>query len=245
MRYTNKEVFILSATGCMGTERDGLESVLAGNDEGARGCCLSVDMTSDGIAVLASDGCCMTADGVIRNVSDFTYAELHQTVPQLMPAGQAIDLARAFQCKIAITVHNQALLPQLRMTLRQADYLDDTIFVGLGLVEAARIANANPDLHIIGELPTSPDSIDALVRAAQTTGLFGLRAAPAILTPQLVRACREAGLFTMSLPTSDERTLEYLVRNRINFIETKRPDLAALFLPDSSILSHHVPLQRY
>ena len=40
----------------MGTDRDGLDSILAGNEEGAKGCCLSVDMTSDGIAVLLSDG---------------------------------------------------------------------------------------------------------------------------------------------------------------------------------------------
>ena len=50
MYYTNKEIFVLSAVGCMDTERDGLESILAGNDEGAKGCCLSVDMTADGIA---------------------------------------------------------------------------------------------------------------------------------------------------------------------------------------------------
>ena len=40
----------------MDTDRDGLDSILAGNEEGAKGCCLSVDMTSDGIAVLSSDG---------------------------------------------------------------------------------------------------------------------------------------------------------------------------------------------
>lgn len=34
MYYTNKEIFVLSAVGCMDTERDGLESILAGNDEG-------------------------------------------------------------------------------------------------------------------------------------------------------------------------------------------------------------------
>ena len=61
--YTNKEIFVLSAVGCMDTERDGLESILAGNDEGAKGCCLSVDMTADGIAVLSSDGYCIANDG--------------------------------------------------------------------------------------------------------------------------------------------------------------------------------------
>ena len=54
MYYTNKETFVLSADGCMDTERGGLESILAGNDEGAKGCCFSVAMSADGIAVLSS-----------------------------------------------------------------------------------------------------------------------------------------------------------------------------------------------
>ena len=57
MYYTNKETFVLSADGCMDTERGGLESILAGNDEGAKGCCFSVAMSADGIAVLSSAGC--------------------------------------------------------------------------------------------------------------------------------------------------------------------------------------------
>ena len=107
----------MSSVGCMDTEPDGLESILAGNEEGAKGCCLSVDMTADGIAVLSSDGYCVAADGTQMSIADYSYAELHQAAPQLIPAGQAIELARTCQAKIAITVHNQTLLPQLRMTL--------------------------------------------------------------------------------------------------------------------------------
>lgn len=243
--YTNKETFVLSSVGCMETEPDGLESILAGSEEGAKGCCLSVDMTADGIAVLSSDGYCIAADGTRMNIADYTYTELHQVAPQLIPAGQAIELARTCQAKIAITVHNQTLLPQLRMTLRHVGYLDDTIFVGLGLVEAARIAVANPDLHIMGELPALPDNIDALVQAAQTTGLFGVRAAPADLTPKLISACRQAGLFTMSLPTSNERTLAALIRSGVNFIETARPDITSLLLPAEDATPHQIPFMRY
>ena len=84
----------------------------------------------------------------------------------------------------------------------------------------------------MGEMPAVPDNIAALVNASQTTGLFGLRAAPAHLTPPLLRACRAAGLFTMSLPTNDPRTLDTLIRGGVNFIETSRPDLAAALLPE-------------
>ena len=104
--YTNKEIFVLSAVGCMDTEPDGLESILAGNEEGAKGCCLSVDMTADGIAVLSSDGYCVANDGTRLSITDYSYAELHQAAPQLVPAGQAIELARTCRAKIAITVHN-------------------------------------------------------------------------------------------------------------------------------------------
>ena len=180
----------------MGTDRDGLDSILAGNEEGAKGCCLSVDMTSDGIAVLSSDGYVLAPNGGAVAVCDHTYTELRQVAPRLLPVGQALDLARACRSKIAITLRDPSLLPQMRMTLRQTDYLDDAVFVGLGLVEAARLAATNPDLHIMGEMPAVPDNIAALVNASQTTGLFGLRAAPAHLTPPLLRACRAAGLRT-------------------------------------------------
>ena len=243
--YTNKEIFVLSAVGCMDTEPDGLESILAGNEEGAKGCCLSVDMTADGIAVLSSDGYCVANDGTRLSITDYSYAELHQAAPQLVPAGQAIELARTCRAKIAITVHNQTLLPQLRITLRHSEWLDNTIFVGLGLVEAARIAVANPDLHIMGELPALPDNIDALVRAAQTTGLFGLRAAAGDLTPALLSACRRAGLFTMSLPTNDERTLSGLIRSGVNYIEKARPDITSMLLPAGEAEPHQIPLMRF
>lgn len=229
----------------MDTDRDGLNSIIAGNQEGADGCCLSVDMTADGIAVLCSDGYCLSAEGVQMSVGDFTYSELHQAASQLIPAEQAIDLARTCQSKIAITVHNQALLPQLRMTLRHAEYLDNTIFIGLGLVEAARIATANPDLHIMGELPAIPDNISELVRATQTTGLFGLRASAKDLTISLVDKCRRAGLFTMSLPTSQERILEELIHRGVNFIETPRPDIASLAMPTAPTAPRQLPMSRY
>ena len=181
----------------MDTDRDGLDSILAGNEEGAKGCCLSVDMTSDGIAVLSSDGYVLAPNGGAVAVCDHTYTELRKVAPRLLPVGQALDLARACRSKIAITLRDPSLLP-----------------------------------HIMGEMPAVPDNIAALVNASQTTGLFGLRAAPAHLTPPLLRACRAAGLFTMSLPTNDPRTLDTLIRGGVNFIETSRPDLAAALLPE-------------
>ena len=73
----------------MGTDRDGLDSILAGNEEGAKGCCLSVDMTSDGIAVLSSDGYVLAPNGGAVAVCDHTYTELRKVAPRLLPVGQA------------------------------------------------------------------------------------------------------------------------------------------------------------
>jgi len=256
LHYTNKDnkdiknIFILSSNGCMGTEPDGLESIVVGNEEGARGCCVSVDLTADGIAVLSETGYCVAADGTQWHISDYSYAELHQAAPQLISVGQALDLAKTCQSKIVLTVRNETILPQLRLVLRHANYFDHAIFVfvGLGLVEAARIAAANPDLHIMGEMPTLPDdidAIDALVRAAQTTGLFGIRTASSNLVPPLIAACRQAGLFTMSLPTDDEAILDSLVERGVNFIETSRPDFVTMLVPESDPESHQIPILRY
>ena len=74
MYYTNKEAFVLSAVGCMDTERDGLESILAGNDEGAKGCCLLVDMPAGGIAVLSSEGYCRAPDGTQIDSTEYRYS---------------------------------------------------------------------------------------------------------------------------------------------------------------------------
>ena len=54
MHYTNRDQFIVSAPGCMYTDPDSLESIMAGNEGGATGCTLPLDMTGDGIAVLCS-----------------------------------------------------------------------------------------------------------------------------------------------------------------------------------------------
>ncbi|MEF2743292.1 MAG: hypothetical protein U0N17_09375, partial [Agathobaculum butyriciproducens] len=99
------------------------------------------------------------------------------------------------------------------------------------------------DLHIMGELPNLPSEIDALVNAAQTTGLFGLRAEPKDLSERLVLACRQAGLFTMSRCTDDPNTLAELIRKGVNFIETRRPDITAALLPAGEAEPHGIPLR--
>ena len=120
-------------------------------------------MSADGIAVLSSDGCAAAPDGTRLPVSDYSYAELHQAAPQLTPVSQAIELARTCQGKIAITVHDQTMLRQLRMTLRYADCLDDTIIIGLGLVEAAS-ACRQAGLFTMSRCTDDPNTLAELIR---------------------------------------------------------------------------------
>lgn len=96
----------------------------------------------------------------------------------------------------------------------------------------------------MGELPNLPSEIDALVNAAQTTGLFGLQAEPKDLSERLVSACRQAGLFTMSLHGRPN-----ILRNSpsadVNFIEEhRRPDITAALLPPAGEAEPHgIPLR--
>ena len=73
----------------------------------------------------------------------------------------------------------------------------------------------------------------ALVRAAQETGLFGLRGAPAHLTPELCEEALRCGLFLASTDSTDTEELSRMLALGVNFIETERPDLAFSLLPQA------------
>ena len=117
--------------------------------------------------------------------------------------------------------------------------------------------DGNGEVHKNGRmrLATAVDEISAtrdprvlsnpsyLTNAAQTTGLFGLRAEPKDLSERLVSACRQAGLFTMSRCTDDPNTLAELIRKGVNFIETHRPDITAALLPAGEAEPHGIPLR--
>ena len=152
MYYTNKETFVLSADGCMDTERGGLESILAGNDEGAKGCAAA-------------------PDGTRLPVSDYSYAELHQAAPQLTPVSQAIELARTCQGKIAITVHDQTMLRQLVDDMEEQG-VEDCFLIQLGpdLTDLTRhqeimdaqlqICEKNEDIVLVSTLPAELTGAD-------------------------------------------------------------------------------------
>ena len=43
----------------------------------------------------------------------------------------------------------------------------------------------------------------------------------------------------------DEKTLEKLIQNGVNFIETARPDITSMLLPAGESEPHQIPLMRY
>ena len=228
MHYTNRDQFIVSAPGCMGTDPDSLESIMAGNADGASGCTLPLDMTRDGIAVLCSGGGFRGPDGVFHAVRDADFIELRRFFPKLITVGQAIELAKSCAAKVCIDLKNPAVCPQVKIALSHADYMDNAYFGGLDPAAAADTARKNPALHIMADMPGAPAGVTALIRATQEAGLFGLRAAPEVLTPELCEEALLCGLFLACTGCNDGETLRQMQARGVNFIETEQPDLAGV-----------------
>lgn len=233
MLYNTKDTLILSSAGCADTDPDSLESIMAGNEAGADGSCITVDLTADGIAVLCSRGGFPTADGFL-DLREHDYFELRKAVPKIVTVGQAIEIAKYCPSKLAITLGNTAACAAVRIALSTANMLDRAFLYGYGMIEAARLKAQFPALHIVGDLNESPLRPTAVARAARDTGLFGLRTRPVNLTPELIAECQQFGLVTVATETSDIDELEHLLALGVHFIETARPDRAYSFLPTRS-----------
>lgn len=231
MHYTNRDQFIVSASGCMYADPDSLESIMAGNESGANGCTLSLDLTRDDIAVLCSRGGFRDAEGVFHAVREADFIDLRRVFPKIITVGQAIELAKSCASKICIRIKDAALCPQVKIALAHADYLDNAYFGGLDFTRAAEAAGKNPALHIMGDLPGVPRDVLPLIRAAQEAGLFGLRAAPEFLTEALCEEALRCGLFLASTDCTDADEITRLLALGVNFIETERPDLAFSLWP--------------
>lgn len=231
IHYTNRDQFIVSAAGCMYTEADSLESIMAGNENGANGCTIMLDMTQDGIAILCARGGFRGTDGKFHTAASTDFVDLRRVYPKLVTVGQAVELAKSCAAKICVQLCNRHVCPQVKIALSHADYLDNAYFGGLELPEAAEEARKNPALHIMGDLPAAPPDAAALVRAAQEAGLFGLRAAPAALTRELCAEALRCGLFLASTESTDADEITRMLSFGVNFIETERPDLACALLP--------------
>ena len=234
MQYTNRDQFILSAPGCMYTDPDSLESIMAGHENGANGCILPLDMTKDGIAVLCTHGGFRSADGVFHAVGEADYVELRRCFPKIVAVGQAVELAKSCAAKICVDLKNPHVCPQVKIALSHADYLDNAYFGGLNVADAAQTARKHPALHIMGDLPGQPADPIALVRAAQENGLFGLRGPAEYLSPALCQEALRCGLFLASTETTDGEKLERMFAQGVNFIETARPDLARVLQPQGA-----------
>jgi glycerophosphoryl diester phosphodiesterase len=226
MLYTNKDSFILSAAGCGGADPDSLESIMAGNESGAAGCCFSVDLTQDGIAVLCANGGFTGADGNFYALGEYTFPELRQRHQQIITIGQAVELAKSCAAKIGITVKNPAVCAQLRIALRHADYMENAYLSGLSFAAAARLAAEHPLLHFVGELQGITQDVEDITRQARESGLFGLRVPPKAVTEALTESSHRSGLFLVTSPTGDPEELTRLHDLGVNFIETDRPDTA-------------------
>lgn len=233
MHYTNRDQFIVSAPGCMYTDPNSLESIMAGNEGGANGCVLPMDMTRDGIAVLCAGHGYRSADGTFHAVQEADFIELRRFFPKIVTVGQAVELAKSCAAKVCVELRTPAVCTQVKIALSHADYLDNAYVGGMDPAAAAMAVQKNPALHIMGDLPAAPPDPVALVRAAQETGLFGLRGKPEFMTPALCEEALRCGLFLASTETTDGEELLRMFEQGVNFIETARPDLARVLLPQA------------
>lgn len=231
MLYTNKDIFIVSAPCCLETEPDSLEAIMAGNDAGANGCAIELDMTADGIAVLCGRGSYRLADGTNVSLSECTFEEARGAFQKIITIGQAIELAKSCASKLCIHVRNPGLCAQVQLALVHADYADFAYFVDLNMEQAAKLARRFPTLNFMADVGKAPADEVALIRAAQDAGLFGLRAAPDLLTRSLSEEAHRVGLFLACTECHDTETLQRLIELDVNFIETLRPDIAFGLLP--------------
>ena len=231
MLYTNKDTFIVSAPACMDTEPDSLEAIMAGNEAGAGGCAIELDLTSDGIAVLCGRGGYPLADGSRLSLSEATFEEARGAFQKIVTIGQAIELAKSCASKLCIHLRNAGLCAQVQLALAHADYTDFAYFVDLTLSEAAKLAHRFPALHFMADVLEAPTNEGALIRSAQDAHLFGLRVAPAVLTASLCEEAHRVGLYIACTECHDEAMLQRLLELGVNFIETLRPDIAFALLP--------------
>lgn len=231
MGFNTKEIYIVATTGCLHTEQDSLESVIAGSDAGATGCLISLDMTADGIAVMCSNGGYVLPDETFVTLEDNNYEDIRKVHLKVVTVGQVIELAKSMAGKLGITLKNTGLCAQTKLALKHAEYVEETYFVGVPLNEACRIAKAQPTLRIMADVLTPVANEAALVRQAQDGGLCGLHVSPNVLTSTLIREAHHVGLVIATTETSDEAMLRKLIDMQVNFIETSRPDLAYEMMP--------------
>ncbi len=225
MRYSNRTSFILSTPGTMGQSPCSLESVMSGHAAGAHGCVLPVDTTRDDITIICETSSYQIA-GETLSVHDNTFETLRAAYPKIVSFGQALELVRSYSGKIGIELHHPLTAAQVRISLKYSEYLENAYFCGLLPQQAAALAAQYPDLQVMVDLPLSPEDPVTFVRGAQRLGLFGLRAAPELLSEALCNEALRCGLFLASTDTNNPEVLHSLVTRGVNFIETSRPDLA-------------------
>lgn len=231
MRFSNRESFVISAPGALDTPPSSLESIMAGNAAGARGCLLPLDATSDGITLVCAEGYYCTRAGEQLRAADHDYLTLRAAYPKIVTLGQALELAKSCAAKLGLELRHPAAAAQARVSLKYSEYVENAYFCGLDLSAAMELAGRYPDLQVMADLTAPPDDPFVLVRQCQEAGVFGLRGAAAVLSEELCAEALRCGLFLASTDTCDEQVLADLLLRGVNFIETRRPDLADALLP--------------
>lgn len=243
MFFTNKDTFILSTPGCLHSEMDSLESIMDGNAAGATGCVIDLDMTTDGLAVLSRSHGFRRHDGSFVSLDEGTYDEIRHEFGKVITVGQAIELAKSCAAKLCINLVDMRAAFPAKLALMHADYMDSSYFIGMNLEQAVNLHRVQPALNLMPTLlkPIPEYEMEEFVGKLKDAGMYGLHAAPELLTRSMVEVAHRVGLFISSAPTSDDDRLAELIDWQVNFILTDRPDLAAAHMPVPEIEEPQIP----
>lgn len=230
MIVNNKAIYIMADSGCMNTARNSLDSIAAGYENGASGCCFNFDITKDGIPVLGENGKVPASDGSITLLSNFSFDEMRPFCKSLVTAGQAIDLAKSYSNKIAFKASNIKMLPSIRISLKYSEYLNDSYMLCDTKKESLELIRKYPDVHFVLSVPHLSDNVNELLIFVKDAGFFGIEIDPKDADSSFVIKAQRLGLFVASSSTDDEVYLKRMVEMNVNFITTSRPDLASSFV---------------
>ncbi len=231
MIQNHKGTFIMAESGCMHTEENSLESIAAGHDNGADGCCLHFDLTKDCIPILGKDGKVTASDGAITLLSNFTFDELRPFCKRLVTAGQAIDLAKSYAYQIAFRVSTPKIIPFVRIALKYSEYLSRAYMLCGASKDTLELIQRYPDLNFMLDVPSLSGNVNELLLFVKDSGFYGIQIRPEEADSSFVAKAQRLGLCVSSAPTDDEFHLRRMVDMNINYIHTSRPDIASLFMP--------------
>ena len=159
-RHGYHRPFITAHTGCEGTPRNSLASIVAGIAAGADAVEVDVRATSDGYPVLVHDETVTGDDGVTRPVEQLTLDELHAVTRDgndaaggrsepVIALADALSLARERNIDINIDLKDDLCIPGVIAEIERLDVSELVVLSGCTRERAATITGRHPEVRVL------------------------------------------------------------------------------------------------